>query len=637
MVFSFGFSQKAKIRKANDTYDKFHYFKTTDILLEVANDGYKSVELFQKLANSYYFNSKMEDAAKWYGELMAMEQPLDPEYYFRYAQALKTIENYTESDKWMKKFYLEKTDDLRGRYFISTPEYLSEIDDLSRDDIEVKNLDLNSALSDFGTTQYKDQLIFASTRGNGKDYKWNEQPYLDLYVTQKLEDGSYGSVEEMNSDINTKYHESSSAFTPDDKYMFFTRNNYYNKKYKKDQEGTNRLKIFKAIKKENGDWGDIIPVHFNDDSYSVAHPSINKEGTRMYFASDMPGSNGLSDIYVVDINEDGTLGTPSNLGTDINTQGQESFPFINEKGDLYFSSNSYPGLGGLDIYVVRGFEEGYFNTYERLEPENIGRPINSPNDDFAYYENLQTKEGFFTSNREGGKGDDDIYSFIALEECKQLLEGVIKNRLTDEIIPEATVTLFDNRGNEIASLIVGADALFEFEIECDTEYLIRAEIENFIADEQRFTTPSVKQELKLQLLLDKDEQKVVVGDDLAKMLDIPIIYFDFDKYNIRYDASVELQKVLVVMKKYPDMELDIRSHTDCRGPDKYNELLSNNRAKSTRQYLIDNGISEDRLTAKGYGESQLVNDCDCNPDSVSKCTKAQHQLNRRSEFIITKA
>jgi outer membrane protein OmpA-like peptidoglycan-associated protein len=636
MVFSFSFSQKAKIRMANDTYDKFHYFKTTDILLEVANDGYKSVELFQKLANSYYFNSKMEDAAKWYGELMAMGEPVDPEYYFRYAQALKTIENYTESDKWMKKFYLEKTDDLRGRYFISTPEYLSEIDDLSREDIEVKNLDLNSALSDFGTTQYKNQLIFASTRGNGRDYKWNEQPYLDLYVAQKQEDGSYGTVDEMNNDINTKYHESSAAFTPDDKYMFFTRNNYYNKKYKKDEEGTNRLKIFRAIKKENGDWGDITPVHFNDDSYSVAHPSINKEGTKMYFASDMPGTNGLSDIYVVDINEDRTLGTPSNLGTGINTQGQESFPFINENGDLYFSSNSYPGLGGLDIYVVRGFEEGYFNTYERFEPENIGRPINSPNDDFAYFENLKTKEGFFTSNREGGKGDDDIYSFIAIEECKQLLEGVIKNRLTDEIIPESTVTLFDNRGNEIASLIVGADALFSFEIECDTEYLIRGEIENFIADEQRFTTPSVKQDLKLQLLLDKDEQQVVVGDDLAKMLDIPIIYFDFDKYNIRYDASVELRKVLVVMKKYPTMEIDIRSHTDCRGPEKYNEELSDRRAKSTRQYLIDNGISEDRLTAKGYGESQLVNDCDCNSNSTPKCTPAQHQLNRRSEFIITK-
>tara|TARA_R110000868_G_scaffold407465_1_gene688943 strand:+ start:2605 stop:4557 length:1953 start_codon:yes stop_codon:yes gene_type:complete len=637
MVFSFGFSQKAKIRKANDTYDKFHYFKTTDILLEVAQDGYKSVELFQKLANSYYFNSKMEDAAKWYGKLMAMEQPVDSEYFFRYAQALKTIGNYDESDKWMKKFYLSKTDDLRGRYFMSTPDYLSKIDELSRDDIEVKNLDFNSALSDFGSIKYKDQLIFASTRGDGRDYKWNEQPYLDLYVSNKQEDGSYGNVTVMNNDINTKYHESSAAFTPDDKFMFFTRNNYFNKKYKKDAGGTNRLKIFRAVKDKNGNWGDITPIHFNNDSYSVSHPSINKQGTKMYFASDMLGSNGLSDIYVVDINEDGILGAPSNLGTGINTQGQESFPFINENGDLYFSSNSYPGLGGLDIYVVRGFEERYFNTYERFEPENIGRPFNSPNDDFAFYENLTTKEGFFTSNRDGGKGDDDIYSFVVMEACKQLLEGVVKDNLTDEIIPESVVTLFDNRGNEIASITVGAGAQFSFDLECDTEYLIRAEKDNFIADEQRITSPSVNQELKVQLSLDKDEQQVVVGDDLAKMLDIPIIYFDFDKYNIRYDASVELRKVLVVMNKYPTMELDIRSHTDCRGPEKYNETLSNNRAKSTRQYLIDNGISEDRLTAKGYGESQLVNDCGCEQNSDAKCSKAEHQLNRRSEFIITKA
>lgn len=633
-VFSTGYAQKGKIREANEAYDNLAYLKTSEILLEVANKGYKSVDLLQKLANSFYFNNQMEQAAKWYGELMAMNEAVDPEYYFRYAQSLKSVENYSEANIWMKKFAEADRSDLRGRAFTSTVDYLSMIEEASRE-FDVYSLAINSEKSDFGTSQYQDQMIFASARGNGKEYKWNEQPYLDLYSAVKQDDGSYGSVEELNSDINTKFHESSVAFTPDDKVMYFTRNNYFNKKYKEDaDDGTNRLKIFKATMNDDGEWDDVETIHFNSDDYSVAHPTINVQGTKMYFASDMEGTIGSSDIFEVDINEDGSLGDPVNLGPSVNTEGHETFPFINSDGDLYISSNGFNGLGGLDVFVVRDFE----NKRESNLPmglENVGRPINSPMDDFAYYENLGTKEGFFTSNRDGGKGDDDIYSFT-IPDCVQDVEGSVKDKETLEALPGATVTLYDGEGNRLKQVTVGEDGSFKFEdIPCEMEYLIRGEMATYASNEKRFTTPKKKQKLEIELLLEKDEVELEPCADLAKILDIPIIYFDFDKSNIRRDAEVELQKVLAVLNKYPTMTIDVRSHTDCRGTATYNEKLSDRRAQSTRQYLLNNGVDADRITAKGYGESRLVNDCGCEPTNSSNCTEAEHQLNRRSEFIVT--
>ncbi len=633
--FSSAFAQDGKIQSVKDDYRDFAYIKTSEVLLEVANKGYKSADLFQKLANSYYFNNDMGNAAKWYGELMALEEVIDPEYYFRYALSLKGIEDYTGSDKWMKKFNALKPEDLRGKAFMSKVDYKSTIEELSRDDIEPINLEFNTKLSDFGTTEYEDGIVFASARGGGRKYRWNEEPYLDLYSVEKTDNGTFGEVKEIDGKVNTKYHESSAIFSPNGQYMFFTRNNYFKMKYKEDEVGINRLQMYRATLSEDGTWDEIHKIHFNSEDYSVAHPALNLNGNKLYFASDMPGTLGQSDIYVVDVNDDGTLGTPENLGTSINTEGQESFPFMNTDGDLYFSSNGYPGLGGFDVFVSEELDQTVQGGSNRNFPiDNVGKPVNSAYDDFGYYENLVTKRVYFSSNREGGKGSDDIYTF-EIPECVQIVNGTVQDKKTDELIPNATVILFDGEGNEIERKTVGADAAFEFNLECEKEYLVRGEKETYSSDEKRFTTPNRKQELKLQLLLEKDEIKIEPCDDLAKILDIPIIYFDFDKFNIRYDAEIELQKVLAVLTKYPTMTIDIRSHTDCRATYAYNETLSENRAQSTRQYLIDNGISSDRLTAKGYGESQLVNDCGCEPTNASSCSEAEHQLNRRSEFIIT--
>jgi len=631
---SISFAQQGKIESVKNDYRDFAYVKTSEILLEVANKGYKSVDLFQKLANSYYFRNEMEDASKWYGELMALNEVIDSEYYFRYALALKGIENYQESDKWMKKFNELKPDDMRGRAFMSKIDYREAIEEMSREDIVPKNLEINTELSDFGVTEYNNSIVFTSSRGGGRKYRWNGQPYLDLYIVEKTKTG-FGEVREIKGRVNTKFHESSAIFSPNGKYMFFTRNNFFNMKYKEDETGINRLQLYRATLSEDETWDEIHSIHFNSKDYSVAHPALNLLGNKLYFASDMPGTFGQSDIFVVDVNEDGTLGKPENLGPSINTEGQESFPFVNTDGDLYFSSNGYPGLGGFDVFKSEDLDTKVRVSSNRNFPiENIGKPVNSASDDFGYYENLVTKRVYFSSNRKGGKGSDDIYTF-EIPECEQLLVGTVQDMDTDQLLHNSTVILFDGEGNELERTIVGEDAVFQFSLDCEMEYLVRGVKETYTSDEKRFTTPNRKQELRLQLLLDKDEQAIAPCDDLAKILDIPIIYFDFDKSNIRYDAEIELQKVLAVLNKYPTMTIDIRSHTDCRGTEAYNESLSERRAQSTRKYLIDNGIPSERLTAKGYGEYRLVNDCGCEPTNESSCSEIEHQLNRRSEFIIT--
>lgn len=631
------YAQEATINKATYDYNNFSYIKTTDILLNVANRGYKSVDLFQKLGNSFYFNNKMEEASKWYGELMKLdevklENKIDPEYYYRYAQSLKSVENYTESDIWMRKFSESMQNDLRASIFKSSPNYLNMID-LQSEDLEIINLPFNSSQSDFGTTIYDNQFIFASSRGTGINHVWNNKPFLELYSITKANDGTFENLKNFNEDINTKYHESTVAFMPDGNSMYFTRNNFFKSKLKRDEAGVNRLQLYSAKKAINNSWKEIKPVHFNKESYSVAHPTINSKGNKLIFASDMPGTLGQSDLYIVDINEDGTLGTPINLGTSINTEAQETFPFINEKGDLYFSSNGYSGLGGLDIYRIHDFENKLKNNQTNIV-ENVGKPINSPNDDFAYYENLITKEGYFSSNREGGKGDDDIYWF-KIPDCSQKLAGKVFDKNSNLLLEGAKVMLLNNEGIIVAEQIVGDDAIYNFTaVNCDSQYLVRASKELYETSERRIlSTSKSKEQLHFDMPLVQEEVIIAEGTNLRDAFNLEPIYFDLDKSNIRPDAEIELQKIVAVLNKYPTMTIDVRSHTDSRATKSYNNALSNRRNKSTINYLVKvGGILANRLTGKGYGESELINKC---ADGVP-CTKEEHQLNRRSDFIIVK-
>jgi outer membrane protein OmpA-like peptidoglycan-associated protein len=294
---------------------------------------------------------------------------------------------------------------------------------------------------------------------------------------------------------------------------------------------------------------------------------------------------------------------------------------------LYFATDGRPGLGGLDIYVAKIEKDKSFN-----EVQNVGAPINGPKDDFGFFIDSKSRIGFFTSNREGGKGYDDIYKFSETKKltCEQILKGTITDKESGDFLEDAKMSLFDEKYQLLKGNVTNKRGQYSFEVECGKTYYVRAEKRNYETKEGSISIEKVNGESYLSLELEKRIKPIGVGTDLAKTLDIPIIYFDLDKSFIRKDAAFELEKIVAVMNEFPKIKIDVRSHTDSRQTAQYNEALSDRRAKSTRNWLIKNGIDASRLTAKGYGESQLVNKC---ADGV-QCTEAEHQANRRSEFVV---
>jgi len=640
LTFQIGFAQKDRLKEADEMFDRYAFIDAREVYLEVAEAGYKSENLFKKLGDSYYFNGDLPKSVKWYEELYKLKEgKLEEDYLFRYAMALKSAQRYDESDEMMLEFEKIKGEDSRVNLFKGERNYL-ELIELQSGRFSLENIDVNSPLSDFSPTVYQNRLVFASNRETGSSVKrvheWNKQPYLDLYevVIDSTENIS-GDVVSLPKIINSKFHESSATFTKDGLTIYFTRNNYNNKKYGKSEEGINFLKIYKSTRKSlTSEWSEPKELPFCSDNYSVAHPALNPDESKLYFSSDMPGTLGLSDIFVVEINEDGSFGEPENLGDNINTEGRENFPFISQESELFFSSNGHIGLGGLDIFVSVIKEDGGYG-----EVFNLGRPVNSSKDDFSFIINNELKKGYFASNRDGGKGEDDIYVSNQIEDlitsCQQYIDGKITAATSNESLEGVTVELFDENFEKIDSTLTNSEGIYEFTLECDKKYIVRVSKDDFEPTEEMLEADSeFEKNVPLSVTIEEGDnlgiEKAGMGDDLSDLLQLDPIYFDLDKFNIRNDAAVELQKVLAVLKKYPSMKIDIRSHSDSRGKDQYNLYLSDKRAKSTAQYLIDNGISASRVSGKGYGETQLMNDCANGVD----CTEEEHALNRRSEFII---
>ena len=402
--------------------------------------------------------------------------------------------------------------------------------------------------------------------------------------------------------------------------MYFTRNNYNDgKKGKSDDKVSILEKIYKA-ELINNEWTNVKELPFCNDNYKTAHPALSPDEKTLYFASNMPGSLGMSDLYKVSIDANGNFGTPENLGPTINTEGRETFPFMDADNNLFFASDGHPGLGGLDVFEAKSAN----NSFEK--PINVGKPLNSPMDDFGYVTNKDGL-GFFSSNRDGGSGYDDIYTFTV---CTHTLSGLITDVDTNEMLPNAKVILFDDKMNQISETNASENGSYYFKIKCNKKYYVRASKEEYETNEKSFGPENKTGETKLDIELKRNLFPVEVGTDLGKLLGVSIIYFDLDKWNIRHDAAEDLEKIIVVMYQYPNMTIDIRSHTDSRQTHKYNEQLSDRRAKSTLEFMVKNGINRNRLTAKGYGETQLVNNCS---DDVP-CSEAEHQKNRRSEFLV---
>ena len=528
----------------------------------------------------------------------------------------------------------------------------------------IKNLGINTPNSDFGPSFLGDnKLIFASPKTGFNVIRdvWepNGERFLDLYEGTIQSDGSVTDKAKLQGEVNSRYHEAEAVFTKDSKTVYFTRNNYYKKRLGIDNLGYVNLAMFKATVNNNGEWINVIPMPFNNVEYSVGHPALSDDEKTLYFGSDMPGTLGETDIFKVAINQSG-FGIPVNLGPKINSTAKDWYPFI-DGNVMYFTSDRWGGKGGSDIYAVK--LAGFIPT-----PVSLNEPINSSSDDFAFIINSDTRKGYFSSNRSGGKGGDDIYSFIEEEpaafECHQIVKGEVRDRNTTDLLSGAEVVLSDKEGKVLETFITKEDATFHFEINCETEYELIGKKNGYTPQTKVFTTSNeADKELKLLILLGKGEigfivdsdkqnninQTVDEGEDIKPeglpdvlpeeivrarastyIVNIDPIYFEFDSSYLNGEAKTELRKVVDLMNKYPKMVIESASHTDSKGPDGYNIWLSDRRAKRTVDYILDNGIDARRITGKGYGETQLINQC----HEGVECTEAQHAKNRRTEFVI---
>jgi len=590
-VNSFAQSTKSKEVKADKQFEKFAYVNAISTYERIFAKGYKSQDLLQKIGDSYYFKADLNTAAKWYGELFTFSKEINPEYYYRYAQTLKATKNYGKADEILAQFFQKNSKDLRAKLANAQKNYLSQIQKNSGR-FNLTNAGINSKYSDYGSSFYKDKIIFTSARDTGglisRKHEWTGESFTNLYHADTLSDVSKLIPTKFGAKLNSKFHEATPVFTKDGKTVYFTRNNYMNGKKRKDAQNSTLLKIYKATIVD-ATFINITELPFNSDQYNAAHPALSADEKTLYFASNMPGSLGQSDLYKVAINPDGSYGNPKNYK-----------------------------------YVV-----------------NVGEPINSSQDDFGFLINENTRVGYVSSNREGGLGSDDIYKFKETKKieypCEQLLKGVVIDKTTGFPLANSKVTLSDANYKMLNELTTDNEGKFNFgAVVCDSNYYIKAEKSEYSTSEKSVIIPNESGETTVALELDKEVKVVKIGDDLFKAFQIKQIYFDLDKSFIRQDAEVELAKILDVLEQYPTMEIDVRSHTDCRQTASYNLSLSDRRAKATRTWIIQKGISKSRITGKGYGESQLVNNCGCEPTNISSCTEAQHQENRRSEFIITK-
>ena len=712
LTITIGYGQSKKTEIADRFFDLYKFQEAIKAYKKaLKRDRKNAIYIYKKLGDAYSITSQPEEAEKWYAKAV-YDTDNEPIYYYRYAMALRQNKKYDESVKWMT-IYKQKS----GMSDSRLEEFFKELDIVEKvkregNKAQIYAVSVNSPFSEYGAVYYKDDKIAYTTnniKANGKrKSSYDNLPFTDLNIAQRIDDNDFEEVSKFPSVINTNYHESSPTFNSDYTVMFFTRNNM--NPQKKNNLRDYNLKIFRSKKQPDGKWSMPEEVHFNSDAYNCAHACLSKDNKTLYFASDMPGTKGKSDIFKVKVNKDWTLGKPENLGKDINTEGTETFPYVDQHGNLFFSSDGHAGLGGLDIFVAF-----YTSSGEFFMLKNMGLPYNSSKDDFAFNINDNHDEGFISSNRLGGQGYDDIYLFRPMEMIRPFIYFVGHTKDNNNfIIPNALVELYSN-GKLISKKASMFNGRVTFLLDPEKEYEIRAHKKGYQDDIIKFNTFNLKKsriekdlilkqfqkikacvadydtkeaidsvEVKIYGHNNKDEQYVLytkpngcidfkVPNELQQKevsyefefrkkgylskrynykkklekdtmnwikphkqrifmhkLKLNPIYFDLDKWDIRPDAAAELDKIVDLLNKFPKIKLSMESHTDSRQTKAYNNRLSQRRAQATMQYLIDHGINPKRLKARGFGESRLVNHCS---DGV-KCTEEEHQMNRRTEFMI---
>lgn len=624
------------VKDADAQFNLFNYSRAID-LYEQAYKKKETLYTAERLAECYTLTQNYKQAESWYAIAVGLPKT-NPENVLNYAKALQSNSKYAEAKNQYQKYIDLKKDiplEEQRIWLLSCDSAIRWMKNPT--DIRITNeKTLNSAQSDWGAASYQNKVVFSSDRGltdkselTGKPflkfdganvpdkniYGWTGNHYLRLYQSSKQQD----TVMLFPMNTQTDYHVGPASFTADGKEIYFTLTRIpKHLVYKKGKLATVNIEIYSSKMDENNKWISPVAFKYNKvNEYSVGDPFISKDGNSLYFVSNMPGGAGGTDIYVVQKTDAGDWGLPVNV-KELNTSGNERTPIFDKDNNFYFSTDGRVGMGGLDIF------KAITSGAKILGAQNLGYPTNSPQDDLSYIQVTPTT-GYFASNRTDGLGDDDIYSFIQARVLAFKLTGRVLDKVSHQPLSNAIVTLSRTNGQSLkVQTDDGGD--FKFNLENETDYNLSGEKTGYRNDQASLTTRNLvaSTELKQDLYLEQI--------DLNKAIRIENIYYDFDKSDIRKDAAVELDKLVKILKDNPTIWIELGSHTDSRGDDGYNLKLSQSRANSAVAYIISRGIEKNRITARGYGETQLLNKC----SNGVKCTEAAHQLNRRTEFKIVK-
>lgn len=612
LAITMSFAQNKTTQKADKLFESYQYVNAIEEYLTIANKEEPNQYVFKQLGDSYYNLNNYEAAAKWYAKAVETKK-VDAETYYYYAQTLKSQGKYKEANAQMDVFAYMIPNDIRAIEHKKNPNYIPSLANKSKLFDVLDTAISSKEANDFGAYLTNDNtLYFVSTRNSsGKTDKWNNQPYLDIFKIIRNSDGTLSESTPVN-ELNTPYHDGPVTISADGKTMFFARDGHSTGNFVKNKNTNVKVGqqgLYKAILID-GKWSQVEALPFNSTAYSVSSPSLSKDGKTLYFASNMVGGLGESDIWKVEVQENG-FGTPINLGTSVNTPGKENFPFITDDNELYFASSGKQGFGGLDVFKI--------DLNKSEEAINLGKPVNTEKDDFSFSVNKKLNIGYFSSNR---NGFDAIYS--ATPVCKAQTIVLITDSKTGYKLSNANVAILDSKGNIITTQKSDSQGKVIYDVECDLNYTIKATLEHYeIADASLKNTVSGINNVNIEMV----PEEVIITETEVLLNDV---YFDFNKSNITDRGATELDKLVRVMLKNPTMVIQVKSHTDSKGNKNYNLKLSERRAQSTVQYIISKGIDKDRISGKGYGSTMPKINCDSN------CTDEQHAQNRRSEFIIVK-
>lgn len=600
--------------QGNRSYDALAYQEAIHHYEKIDERTHKTLTEI-RLADSYFKTANLDSAEAKY-EHALNHSGVPATAYFNYAKTLMCNGKHSLAAEWFEKYLNMNEDDHVAQMLLNACRSITDRY------VDTTLYTLTPILEDqftnaFSMVEYQNGAVFTADRAvlpGKKATAWTGNSYLDLYQMEKDSNGAWMPPHLLQGDINSRYHEGPATFSQDGKTIYFTRSNYYKRKMEINEENENNLKIFKATL-NGGNWKKLEEFPYNSDDYDCGHPSLSADGKELYFISDMPGGYGGTDLYK-SIWTDNGWSQPQNLGPELNTSGNEMFPYIHEDGALYFSSDAHNSMGGLDVFIT------YFDGENWANPENLNYPLNSKDDDFAYSLNKDNRSGFVSSSR---SDSDKIYAFEK-HDPTFILYGTALEKGTNQPVEGVAVELTDSRTNQELTVVTDASGKFQIRLGLETYYKIYCSKFGCTTETDEVSTIGLK--YSKDFYADFWVEPIVIDKPIV----IENIYYDYNKWNIRADAAVELDKLVRVLKDNPAIEIELGSHTDARGNDQYNYILSDKRAYAVVQYLINNGIDPTRLTYKGYGEKVLVNEC----GNGIICSEEAHQQNRRTEFKVTK-